>query len=314
MPGCEICGDEGPDRVHLARETMFGWDERFRYRECGRCGTLHLLDVPSDLGKYYPAGYYAFGEPVVGRGGAPWRWLRRRHYRWYARGKGWLGRLVAARRPAPFFYPWLREAGMRPDSAVLDVGCGNGEFLLRLAAEGFGNLTGIDPYLRADLRPRAGCRLLRRSLDDVEDTYEFIILNHSFEHMAAPRQVFRALHRLLAGGRLALVRTPVAGCHAWRTYGTDWAQLDAPRHLFVHTTEGVRRLAEQAGLEPAGVFYDSNEFQFTASELCRRGVALTDPSAKDVFTPAERERFRAEARRLNEAGQGDQAGFFLRKP
>jgi SAM-dependent methyltransferase len=314
MANCHICGNGEGNRTHSAREMMFGSRDEFHYLECGTCGCLQLLDVPADLGKYYPAGYYSFGPPVLGRGGRLRRSLRRRHYRWYTQGRGLIGWLIASWRETPYFYDWLRRTGVRPESAILDVGCGGGEFLLRLAAEGFSDLTGIDPYLQDDRQLGFGLRLHRRCLSDCEGAYDLIVLNHSFEHMADPLGVLQSLHRLLRPGRFALIRTPVASSRAWQMYGTDWAQLDAPRHLFVHTVDSLHRLAGQAGLQLDDVFYDSNEFQFVASEKCRRGLALTDPAGDALFPPAERERFRRTAEQLNRSGEGDQAGFYLRRP
>jgi SAM-dependent methyltransferase len=313
MAGCRICDNGEGNRTHSAREMMFGTGDEFRYLECGACGCLQLLDVPADLGKYYPTGYYSFCSSAVGRGGRLLRSLRRRHYLWYSQGRGFAGRLVAAWREKPFYYDWLCRTGARPESAILDVGCGGGEFLLRLAAEGFSDLTGIDPYLQGDREVGPGVRLRRRCLTDWEGAYDLILLNHSFEHMADPLGVLRSIHRLLRPGRFALIRTPVASSQAWRTYGTGWVQLDAPRHLFVHTVDSLGRLAGQAGLQVEDVFYDSNEFQFIGSELCRRGLALTDPTGGALFPPAERERFRRTAEQLNRSCLGDQAGFYLRR-
>ena len=38
------------------------------------------------------------------------------------------------------------------------------------------------------------------------------------------------------------------GTWFWDSYGVDWWELDAPRHLFVHTPASIERLAAEAGL------------------------------------------------------------------
>jgi hypothetical protein len=87
----------------------------------------------------------------------------------------------------------------------------------------------------------------------------------------------------------------------------DWYGVDAPRHVFVHTDAGLRVLAGRAGLAVTGVFYDSSEAQFVATETYRRGPG--GPPVSD----AEVREFRRRAEELNRSGQGDQAGFFLRR-
>src|SRR5690606_33179597 len=55
---CRICGNIGENKMHMAREMMFGTRDKFRYIECAKCGTLQIAEIP-DLTKYYPAEYYS---------------------------------------------------------------------------------------------------------------------------------------------------------------------------------------------------------------------------------------------------------------
>lgn len=57
--------------------------------------------------------------------------------------------------------------------------------------------------------------------------------------------------------------------------------------------------------------FDSDGFQFWASEAIRRGIPLTEASG--LFTKKELKRFEKEAKRLNQAQRGDQACFYLIK-
>ena len=38
---------------------MFGIGEEFTYDKCSCCSSLQLRDVPFNLSKYYPEGYYS---------------------------------------------------------------------------------------------------------------------------------------------------------------------------------------------------------------------------------------------------------------
>lgn len=314
---CRVCGNGADNRPLGLREMMFGTRERFAYTECGRCGCVQIDQVPADLGRHYPANYYSFGPPPAG---PAWkRMLKRRRGRAAFGGGDPLGALVNRLAPEPGFFGWMRRAGQGPGARVLDVGSGQGVVLREMHLAGFSRLTGVDPFLGADAEPLPGLRLLRREVSQVEGEYDVVMLNHSFEHMAHPAAVMRELRRLVAPGGTVMIRIPVAGTFAARTYGADWIQLDPPRHLFIHTEDSMARLAADAGLGIHEVVYDSNGLQFWGSELYRRGLSLRDPHTgdlrrlTDVFTRGELRAWERRARELNRRRDGDQAAFFLRR-
>jgi hypothetical protein len=115
-----------------------------------------------------------------------------------------------------------------------------------------------------------------------------------------------------------VIRVPVADSWAWRAYGTDWVQLDAPRHLFLHTRQSIELLSKRAGLKVVRVFHDSYAFQFWGSEQYRRGIPLRDPRSygedpqTDLFTATEIAEFERRSVKLNREAAGDSAGFVLR--
>ena len=116
------------------------------------------------------------------------------------------------------------------------------------------------------------------------------------------------------------MRIPLVSSHAWEHYGVIWVQLDAPRHLYLHSRESFERLTRDAGLEPTEVVYDSDDFQFWGSEQYASGIPLksershsTNPS-RSIFSRAEIRTFRKKADELNRESRGDVASFYLRKP
>jgi hypothetical protein len=161
--------------------------------------------------------------------------------------------------------------------------------------------------------------VLKRTLDGMSGTYRFIILNHSMEHMDDQHASMGHIRRLLDDEGIALVRIPIAGGHAWRTYGADWVQLDAPRHLFLHTAKSMDILARGAGLAVDEVDYDGTAFQFWGSEQYRRDIPLRDERSyqvnpkRSVFTPEQIKQYGRLAAELNAKGDADQASFYLKK-
>jgi hypothetical protein len=96
-------------------------------------------------------------------------------------------------------------------------------------------------------------------------------------------------------------------------------QLDAPRHLFIHSVKSMETLAAQAGLRVAEVAWDSTEFQFWGSEQYLRDIPLRADASyatrpeKSIFSARQIADFRTKAAELNALGRGDQAAFFLVK-
>ena len=93
--------------------------------------------------------------------------------------------------------------------------------------------------------------------------------------------------------------------------GVDWVQLDAPRHIFLHTEKSMQILCDQAGLTLSGVIYDSWNLQFYGSELYKRNIPLRANKEKEVFSGQQMDEFTTESITLNKKKQGDQACFYL---
>jgi len=94
-------------------------------------------------------------------------------------------------------------------------------------------------------------------------------------------------------------------------------QLDAPRHIFLHSVRSIEICAEVAGLRVADIDFDSTAFQFWGSEQYKRGIPLESEQSflkgnRSLFKKQDIRRFREHADNLNRSQQGDQACFYLR--
>lgn len=303
---------------------MFGFRTEFDYVECSSCGCLQIVEVPANLSKYYPPNYYAFEANELGKPNPLSKRLKRKRGT-YVFGREnslidrFAGRLLVNVFGVPHELNLLKRLDVRLDQAVLDIGSGAGHHLIRMRDAGFSNLTGCDPYIKDDIHHPGGVVIWKRTLNEINDAYDLIMLHHSFEHMPHQSQVLKDIHRLLNSNGYVLLRIPVASSYAWRVYGEDWVQLDAPRHLFLHTEESLSILARQAGFEITSVVYDSTGFQFWGSEQYKRDIPLRHERSyaenphSSLFTKGELRTFNTKAQHLNEERDGDQACFYLRK-
>jgi SAM-dependent methyltransferase len=181
------------------------------------------------------------------------------------------------------------------------VGSGAGLALLSLSHFGFRDLTGVDPFIESGIDYAEGVRVLKAELSDLDGQFDLVMANHSLEHVPDPRGALREIRRLLKPGRYAVVRIPVVG-RAWREYGTNWVQLDPPRHLFVFTARTFEGLAAEEGFSADEVAYDSTAFQFWGSEQYARDIpprtsARTSSTRPARSSPASRSRLTRRAPR-----------------
>ncbi|MGI9034431.1 MAG: class I SAM-dependent methyltransferase [Pyrinomonadaceae bacterium] len=319
---CQICGNSSNNRIHRAREMMLGLRDKFDYLECGKCGTIQIIDAP-DLNRYYPPNYYSFSAANNFPKSRRHIFEARSAVKYVVNRRNLIGKFFFHKCPwlANFFpvsltYPNLN---LSFEMKILDYGCGRGSLLQRLNFFGFRNLTGADIFVESDIFYPNGVRIFKRELNEFAETFDLIMLHHVFEHLPNPREILREIFRLLKPRGYAIIRLPVIA-FAWRHYGVDWVQLDAPRHLFLYTAETFSRLAEEAGFAVENVIYDSEAFQFLGSELYKKDIPLSDKTAfdgdinKSIFTAEQLAEWNQRSAELNRKKDGDQACFYLLKP
>lgn len=325
MLTCHICGSRADHLKHQPRERMFGWDTAFNYFQCKNCGCLQIEQIPEDLARYYPDDYYSLDTPPSKRPGWLQReinWLRLR-YRLLGRG-AWIETLTwrsgPLARTIQCQIDYLKHCPqLHRQSRILDAGCGeHSSWLAALAQCGFRDLTGADPFLK-QATVREGVRYLNMTLDALRGSFDLISLHHSLEHMPDQHAILQALHELLAPGGVCLIRIPLADSAVWEHYGLDWVELDAPRHLYLHTRASLAHLAHAHGFEIASTMCDSTAFEFAGSEQYRMGIPLmasesfwAHPEA-GLFSAEQLRSFQDRAQAANAAHHCGRAAFFLHR-
>jgi 2-polyprenyl-3-methyl-5-hydroxy-6-metoxy-1,4-benzoquinol methylase len=312
---------------------MFGTREPFDYFLCDRCGCLQIATIPTDLDRHYPANYYSHNATPANPRHGHWalgRAIMRQRARPALFGRGHrLARLVGLGAPLPesFFESQpnvLRNAHLSGFNAkILDVGCGDtARWLQNVAALGFDQLWGVDPFIKKSRREN-GVSLVKATLIDFlpgnEGTFELVTFHHSLEHVPNQRETLDAAAALLARNGTCVVRIPALPCEAWERYQTEWVELDAPRHLYIHSHSSIKLLAEAAGMDLQSVSFDTSSFEFYGSEQYKRDIPLTDPQslwinpASRLFTTEELSAFEGLASLANRNGTGGRAVFVFRK-
>lgn len=315
---CIVCGNTNNNEVYEIPEVQLGLNEVFKYQLCGDCGTMQNLELPSDLGKYYPnEGYYSFNLGLTAAKKIDQ--LRKIKADYLLFGKQpILGRLFSIGYKPSEVYEWAKGTKAKYDDAILDVGTGNGSLLTRLQQIGFTNLTGIDPFINESV-DHGNVKVLKKDIFEVDEKYDVVMMHHALEHVPGPKQTLKKIYEILKPGGRLLVRLPIFGNYGWKTYGKYWCGMDAPRHTFIPSEKGMKLLAEETGFKLENFYYDSVAYMIWCSEQYKKGISLYAPESymvnkeKSMFTKEDIKRFGRFMNELNKKGQGDTAAFYLVK-
>lgn len=161
----------------------------------------------------------------------------------------WLARLLPRQREAlDVQFRWLPKP--KPGQRVLDVGCGNGGFLLKAREAGW-EVMGVDPDPEAVTTARQQGLEVRLGSIEVFDgesgLFDAITLSHVIEHVHDPKSVLADVYRLLKSGGTLYLDTPNIQSRGHRIFRYHWHGVDAPRHLVLFNLKGLQQILDQTG-------------------------------------------------------------------
>lgn len=260
---CPVCGSGHRSVLHrdLTDRVFHSAPGRWTMYRC-ECGSAYLDPRPSPEAIHLAyRDYHTHGLPAGDRRRSPLARLGRallhgylnRRYGYEFTPTIGLGALLVPVVPGGPGLASMHVRSLRRPTAqghLLDVGCGNGEFLLRMRATGW-QVEGIDPDPAAvDLARRAGLTVEEGTLTTIAprvDRYDAITLSHVIEHVHDPLATLRACHAALRPGGVIWIDTPNIDAQGHHRFGRDWFPLEPPRHLAIFTRTSLRSLLERAG-------------------------------------------------------------------
>ena len=145
------------------------------------------------------------------------------------------------------------------------------KFLYPLKEAGFRNVSGCDPFIPENLKYNNGLPVYKKHFSQMNGKYDIITFNHSFEHIEDPLEILKHANKLLAVNGTCIVRIPTTSSFAWKYYNVNCFQLDAPRHIFLHSKKSINILAKNAGLKVIQVVFDSTHHQLHFVNVIKKG-------------------------------------------
>ena len=233
--------------------------------ECLNCASAYLDPRPTQqsIGSAYQTYYThnASGEREESSQLGRLRLLRRALANGYANdrygsqyqpasrfGAVFAGIFPAQREVLDVKFRWLPkpELGQR----LLDVGCGNGKFLLNARDAGW-QVVGVDPDPNAVATAQAlGLEVHKGSIEILDcelASFDAITLSHVIEHVHEPGVLLSSVQRLLKPGGILYIDTPNIHSLGAKTFGPNWRGIESPRHLVLFSINGLQLLLKQCG-------------------------------------------------------------------
>jgi 2-polyprenyl-3-methyl-5-hydroxy-6-metoxy-1,4-benzoquinol methylase len=134
---------------------------------------------------------------------------------------------------------------------LLDVGCGNGNYLYSLRELGWETYgVEIDEQACHYAREVLGLTVSQGSLAEArfpDAFFDVITLRHVLEHLPDPGRTLATVYRLLREGGSILIEAPNIESLQARFFKARWFHLDIPRHLYHFAPATLQALLQKAG-------------------------------------------------------------------
>ena len=246
---CYLCEARGKLLYQDLTDRLFGAPGKWNLMKCPnlQCGLVWLNPMPleEEIGKAYLNYFthHSLTECSQGNGIKKLVWLNTwRIYRVLLR--------LTGIRPERKQRERMYLDGISP-GRLLDVGCGNGQFLALMRNEGW-DVEGqeVDSRAAESALKTYGKRVRVGRLEAIGypcDNFDAVVMSHVIEHVHDPIEILKECRRILKpGGTLVLV-TPNAEGSGHRYFKSWYRGLEPPRHLYLFTQRTLQHIARKAG-------------------------------------------------------------------
>ncbi|MCG7865976.1 MAG: class I SAM-dependent methyltransferase [Candidatus Thiodiazotropha taylori] len=236
---CPLGCSPADEKVLTGYDRINDLPGEFDVVRCGNCGLLRTnpRPTPASIGFYYPDDYSPYLDTRVmsgsGSGGL----------------KHWIKSLLDTKAQ---LIPKLQPGEM------LEVGCASGNYLHKMASQGW-QVKGIEfsPQAAASAR-EAGYQVYTGSLESIDlESSELDLITGwmVLEHLHDPLKGVKKLHDWAKPGAYLVLSVPNAGSIEFKLFLSRWYALHLPNHLYHFTPKTMTKLLQQAGWQVESIHH-----------------------------------------------------------
>ena len=284
---CLLCNTEGLLLYKEMCDRLFSAPGIWNFFRCPKCGLIWLNPRPlsDEINKIY-ASYFTHTE-----GDRNQRWvLLKNQIKWaiIATDFGYnsllkksssrlIGRVLS-------LLPGVKEMaelsimcldGHRKGK-LLDVGCGDGQFLAQMQHLGW-EAMGIEPDREAAkvAQEHFNIPVMAGTLESAkfpDNFFDAVTLSHTIEHVSNPIWLLQECRRVLKQNGKLVVTTPNVASLGHQRFGKAWWGMDPPRHFYLFSLQTLADCAEESGFHIQRLYTTARWAReiWDASRLIRR--------------------------------------------
>ncbi len=236
-PKCRLCHSTNNDFLFYSFNThgrhLVSKKQKFSIYRCRSCDCIFLASIKTDTNyfkKSYDKNYYVDSQKPK------------------AIDKIWsiIAKLLVNTKIS-FLEKLVKH---RSKIKILDIGCGNGDFLSKLPDKTFSksgveiNRDGIDRCRRK------GIRVYEKSLEKIDfgsTKFDLITMWHVFEHLDKPIANLKKIRQILSKNGILVIQVPNSRSLGFTIGKQNWFHLDSPRHLLIPSKESMEKVLQKTG-------------------------------------------------------------------
>lgn len=244
---CPLCSKTDIKLHLIASDKHYGISGEYEIDICNSCKLVFLNPMPTNeyLSSLYPETYYSYQDFFNDKKGI----------------SAWLSNV--------FVSLDTKDPKFKQPGRMLDIGCGSGKFLYRMQQKGW-DVYGVEISKNAADLGRSAANLDIFGGDVIaahfpDNHFDYIRLNHSFEHIFNPHETLEEIKRILKSDGKLMIGVPNINSFNASIFKRYWFYLGAPVHTFNYSDKTLPLLLENHGFRNIQVKYNSNYGGFLGS-------------------------------------------------
>ncbi|CAB1076880.1 SAM-dependent methyltransferases [Olavius algarvensis Delta 1 endosymbiont] len=232
---CDLCGEDITKLLFKVKDFRYQGKQVFNLVKCKKCNLVYINPRPQsqELRKYYDR-YYSYKSIHNGSQKEKYSFLKHCDVK--------------------------RLEKYKDKGRILDIGCGKGDFLAKIANTGWEVIgTELHPEAAIYAREKNKLEVHEKELSKINfplKTFDVVRLHHVIEHLTSPQKTLKIIRDILKDDGLLIIACPNFTSFFEIVFADKWDALDVPRHLYQFNGETLNKLLRKSGFEAVNTYHN----------------------------------------------------------